>query len=104
MCGYARLFVPTLPQNLAVRAVSETQAELTWELSTNNEAVMGYYVWLSGQRVTTITDPSCKEYTFKRLKPPLTQYTFAVSAFDVAGNEGGPCALTRIRRREGGKR
>ena len=81
---------PTVPQNLAARALSERKVELTWEPSTDNEGVMGYYLWLDGERVTKITDPSYGEYTFRRLKPPSTQYTFAVSAFDGAGNESGP--------------
>jgi len=92
---------PTVPKELAVRTVSQTGAELTWEPSTDDEVVMGYYVWLNGQRVTTITDRSCTEYTFKRLKRPLTQYSFAVSAFDAAGNESGPSALVGISHRKG---
>lgn len=94
---------PTPPQNLTARAVSERQAELKWDPSTDNEGVIGYYVWLNAQRVTAITDPSCTEYTFRRLKPPLAQYTFAVSAFDAAGNESGPSDPAGIRRQNGEK-
>jgi hypothetical protein len=42
-----------------------------------------------------MTNPSHRKYTFKRLQPPLTQHTFAVSAFDAAGNESGPSVLTK---------
>ena len=82
---------PTAPLNLTAREVSETRTELTWEPSTDNEGVTGYYVWLNGARVTTITDPTYTCYTFKRLKPSATQYSFAVSAFDAAGNESQTC-------------
>ena len=83
---------PTVPQNLAACAVSERRTELTWEPSSDNKAVRGYYVWLSGKRVTTITDPGCTAYTFRRLKSSPAQHAFAVSAFDAAGNESGASA------------
>jgi len=87
---------PTVPQGLAARALSERSVELTWQPSTDNEAVAGYHVCLNGQKVTTITDPDCTRYTFLRLKPPVAGYTFAVSAFDAAGNEGEPCPVARL--------
>jgi len=95
---------PTPARNLTARAVSDRQVELTWEPSADSQDVTGYYVWLSGKRVTAITDPGHAEYTFKRLKPPVTQYTFAVSAFDAAGNESQPSAAAGIGRRKGAKR
>jgi len=86
---------PTPPGNLTVRAVSQRQATLAWRPSTDNEAVAGYYVWLNGARVTAITDPGHTRYTLGRLTPPATQCSFAVSAFDRAGNESQPCPSVR---------
>jgi hypothetical protein len=83
---------PTIPKNLTARGVSPAQAELTWDPSTDDEGVMGYYVWLDGAKVSAITDSTCTAYTFLRLKPPVEEYTFRVSAFDAAGNESEPAS------------
>jgi hypothetical protein len=88
---------PSVPPNPAARRLSESQVELTWAAANDDVAVAGYYVWLNGQKVTTITDPDCTKYTFLRLKPPLNGYTFAVSAFDAAGNESASCPTVRLR-------
>ncbi len=87
---------PTIPRNLAARAVWERRVELVWDPSNDDEALAGYHVWLNGQRVTTITDPDHTQYTFLRLKPPLADYAFAVSAFDAAGNESEPCPAAQL--------
>jgi len=89
---------PTTPRNLTARATSDRQVELTWEPSTDDKAVVGYLVWLSGSKVTTITDPSYTKYVFLRLKPPVGEHTFSVSAFDAAGNESEPCAPAKLAR------
>ena len=65
--------------------------ELTWDPSTDSEAVMGYYGWRNGKRMVAVSDPEYVRYRWLRLKLPLEQYTFAVSAFDAAGNESAPC-------------
>ncbi len=88
---------PTVPQSLAATAVSERSVELAWEASTDDEAVAGYMVWLNGARVTTITDPDHTRYTFLRLGGPPAECTFAVSAFDAAGNESEPSPPARPR-------
>ncbi|MHC4407024.1 MAG: hypothetical protein ACYTG0_46015 [Planctomycetota bacterium] len=85
---------PTVPVNLTVHGVSGARAELTWQPSTDNEGVMGYYVWLDGRRVSRITAPACTKYTLPRLKAPTGRHTFSVSAFDAAGNESRPSSPT----------
>ena len=81
------LQAPTVPRNVTARAVPRAQVELTWEPSTDDEGVMGYYVWLDESRISAITDPACTRYTFLRLTPSMEGRTFRVSAFDAAGNE-----------------
>lgn len=88
---------PTIPQGLAARAAGEGDVELTWTGATDNEAVAGYYVWLNGRRVTTVSDPNYTQYTFRQLPPPIAQYSFAVSAFDAAGNESAASASVSVR-------
>jgi len=89
---------PTTPGNLTARATSQRRVELTWEPSTDDKTVAGYFVWLRGSKVTTITDPSYTNYVFLRLKPAVEDYTFSVSAFDAAGNESQPCAPVKAAR------
>jgi hypothetical protein len=50
------------------------------------QAVAGYYVWRDGKKMAAVTDAHELRYRRLRLKPPLEQSTFAVSAFDAAGN------------------
>jgi hypothetical protein len=82
---------PSTPEGLGVRVAGAQQVGLSWEPATDNERVAGYRVWLNGRKVTTITDPEYTRYTFLRLVPPVEGHTFAVSAFDAAGNESDPC-------------
>lgn len=89
---------PSRPRDLGARAISQTQVKLTWKASSDKVGVAGYYIWLNGQRVTTITDPTYTKYTFLGLKAPLSQYTFAISAFDKAGNESRPCRAVKVKR------
>ena len=83
---------PAVPQGLTARAVSDTQVDLSWEAPADGEGVMGYSVWRNGKRLTTITDPGCTRYSMLGLEPQLAEYTFAISAFDAAGNESKPSA------------
>lgn len=90
---------PAIPQNLTVRQVSDRQIELTWKASADTEGTVGYYVWLNGKRITTVTDPSHARYTFTRLRRPTAQLSFSVSAFDAAGNESQPSPAGRAEER-----
>jgi hypothetical protein len=87
---------PAVPQGLTPAALDERRVQLTWGPSSDDEGTGGYYVWLNGRKVTTVTDPECTRYTFLRLVPPLDGYTFAVSAFDAAGNESEPCPAAAL--------
>ena len=86
-----------MPEGIAARVTGEDDVELTWKESIDNQAVAGYYVWLNGARVTTVSDPSYTRYAFRRLRRPVPQHRFAVSAFDAAGNEGDPSASVAVR-------
>jgi hypothetical protein len=86
---------PTVPAGLAAASLDERRVQLTWQPPTDDGGLAGYHVLLDGRKVTTITDPAFARYTFLRLVPPLDAYTFAVSAFDAAGNESEPCAAVK---------
>jgi hypothetical protein len=52
-------------------------------------------VWRNGKKMVAVTDPQHRRYRCLRLRLPLEQYTFAVSAFDAAGNESSACAAVQ---------
>jgi alpha-L-fucosidase len=89
---------PGVPERLAARAVGEREVELCWQPSLDNVAVAGYYVWRNGKKMVAVTDPQYLRYRWLRLKLPLEQYAFAVSAFDAAGNESSVCAAVQAGR------
>jgi chitodextrinase len=81
---------PTTPSNLAVARVTQTSVSLTWSASTDSVGVTGYDVYRDGTSVSTVALPgaiisglSCG-----------TAYTFAVDAYDAAGNRSTRAYLT----------
>jgi hypothetical protein len=48
--------------------------------------------------MVAVSDPHHLRYRWLRLKLPLEQYTFAVSAFDASGNESPPSAAAKAAR------
>jgi len=83
---------PGVPRGVTARAVSERSVELTWEAPKDNHATAGYWIRLDGHRISAVTDSACTRYVFGRLRAAAGRHTFAVSAFDAAGNESPPCA------------
>jgi chitodextrinase len=77
---------PTVPSGLSANAFSTTQVNLSWVVSSDNVGVTGYRVFRNG---TPIATPSTTTYQDTGLSPATT-YTYAVSAFDAAGNESSP--------------
>jgi chitodextrinase len=73
---------PTVPTGLSASAVSSTEIKLTWNASTDNVAVTGYYVYLNDQPLATTTSTS---FTHSGLKAGTT-YSYRVSAYDAVPN------------------
>ena len=73
---------PTVPMNLAVSGVTTSSISLTWTASTDSAGVTGYQVFRNGTQFAVTTTP---QYTDDGLTPSTT-YTYAVDAFDAAGN------------------
>src|SRR5207237_7868103 len=73
---------PTVPTGLVGVAVSSSQINLSWNASTDNVGVTGYYVYLNDVALTTTTATS---FTHSGLTAGTT-YNYRVSAFDAAGN------------------
>ena len=81
---------PADPTNLVVTAPTYSSIALTWTPSTDDKAVAGYNIYLSGDSIDTVTDTT---YTVTGLTPE-TEYAVAVEAFDAAGNKSAKVSDT----------
>jgi hypothetical protein len=88
---------PSVPGNLQAAAVSSTQIDLSWSLSTDNVNVMGYKVYRNGILITTLLG-DYRNYSDTGLTGS-TQYCYTISAHDAAGNQSEQsapaCAITQ---------
>src|SRR6267143_1734098 len=73
---------PSAPTGLTASAVSSSQINLSWTASSDNVGVSGYRVFRNGAQIATT---SATSFTNTGLSPSTT-YTYAVAAFDAAGN------------------
>jgi chitodextrinase len=73
---------PTVPTNLATTSVGSQTVSLSWNASTDNVATTGYRVYRDGTQIATTASTSYTDSTAS----PLTTYTYAVAAYDAAGN------------------
>jgi hypothetical protein len=74
---------PTVPNGLAITAVSPSEVKVTWKPSTVDTGVKGYRIYRNGAYLKT-TDAT--SMTDKGLKPKM-RYCYRVSARDVSGKE-----------------
>ena len=74
---------PTTPSNVRVKVDSSSQVEVRWDASTDNFRVDGYGILRNGVPISTNTVPGC--FVDFGLSPG-TSYTYALQAFDPAGN------------------
>ncbi len=84
--GSADTVAPTVPGGLSANAVSSSRIDLSWAAATDNVDVVGYRIFRNGAAITTSTATSYSDSGVS----PSTTYSYAVSAFDVAGNESAP--------------
>src|SRR5207248_6346726 len=73
---------PSVPTGLRATAVSSSQINLSWTASSDNVGVSGYRVFRNGAQIATT---SATSFTNQGLSPSTT-YSYAVAAFDAAGN------------------
>ena len=83
---------PSQPQNLSVSAESFYSASLTWIASSDDRDVAGYYVYRDGEAAGSSTSAS---YTDESLSAETT-YSFAVAAYDDAGNVSTNSATVQV--------
>ncbi len=76
---------PTVPTNLSATAVNANLVELSWTASTDSGGVAGYDVYRNGTLIGTSPSPTYADTTVAG----GTAYSYAVSAYDAAGNVSG---------------
>jgi chitodextrinase len=86
---------PTTPTGLSADASSGTQVDLSWNASTDNNAVAGYTIYRDGTSLATVSG-STLTYTDAGVQTGVT-YSYSVDAFDDAGNhstQSSPVSVT----------
>ena len=84
---------PSVPTGLTGTAVSSTQINLTWNASTDNVGVKGYYVYLNDVALAVTTTLS---YTHTGLIAGTT-YNYRVSAYDAVPNHSAWTAPVAVK-------
>jgi alpha-tubulin suppressor-like RCC1 family protein len=74
---------PTTPSGLIVSLASTSQIDLSWSPATDNASVQGYKLYRNTAYLKSVPSTTASD-TGLYLK---TQYCYAVSAYDEAGNE-----------------
>ncbi len=74
---------PTIPGNVQASAISTSQVNFNWNLSTDNIAVTGYKIFRNGTQIATTSSTSYQDSGLSQ----ATTYTYSVKAYDGAGNE-----------------
>ncbi|HEX4104025.1 MAG TPA: fibronectin type III domain-containing protein [Candidatus Paceibacterota bacterium] len=75
---------PSMPSLLHLAVKSPTEIDLTWQASTDNVGVVGYYIYLNSAEIATVSSTPTA-YASTGLSPATT-YAYTVAAFDAAGN------------------
>ncbi len=73
---------PSAPFNLSAKPVSMSEIDLAWSLSYDNVGVVGYHVYRNGAQIAIANSPSYADTGLAS----LTNYNYAVDAYDAAGN------------------
>jgi len=77
---------PTTPTGLSAIAVSDSQINLSWSASTDNDVIAGYRVYRNGAFLIQLADFTTYQDTGLT---PSTTYSYNVDAIDAAGNVSG---------------
>ena len=87
---------PSVPAGLTAQAGSSSAVDLSWSPSTDNVGVAGYKVFRNGTQVATAPTPAYRDTGLSE----ATSYSYAVSAFDAAGNESARSSVASVTTRD----
>jgi len=76
---------PSIPAGLSATAISSSQIDLSWNISTDNIAVGGYVVYRNSSPIATTTGLTYSDTGLAA----STLYTYNVEAFDTSNNYSG---------------
>lgn len=74
---------PSVPDGLTASGTSISRIDLSWTASTDDVGVAGYQIFRDGTQIATSTTTSYQDSGLA----VSTAYSYAVSAYDAAGNE-----------------
>ena len=75
---------PSVPRDLIASHITKTSLDLSWTASTDNEAVIGYYVY-QGDNSISVGMADGNSFAVNGLTPGNT-YEFTIAAYDEVGN------------------
>ncbi|WP_182914175.1 glycosyl hydrolase family 8 [Paenibacillus sp. 1011MAR3C5] len=87
---------PSVPANIKGTALTHQSIALSWDASTDNEAVTGYAIYRDNVKVG---DTSGTTYTDSGLKLG-TSYSYEISAYDARDNESGKSAAVIVKTKD----
>jgi hypothetical protein len=77
---------PSTPLSLQAEAISNSQIDLSWESSTDNVNVAGYYIYRDGTKIAEIAETNYSDTGLSK----GTFYDYFVIAFDETKNKSIP--------------
>jgi hypothetical protein len=83
---------PSVPSGVQATALTSRSVRVSWSESTDDTSVTGYRIRRNGSAVTTASGLEWTDTTAL----PGTTYSYAVSAFDGAGNESAPSSPAQV--------
>ncbi|WP_420603227.1 DUF2341 domain-containing protein [Flagellimonas sp.] len=84
---------PSTPTNLSSVGNTDTTADLSWNLATDNIGVTGYKIFKDGTLEATLGNVTTYQVTGLAAS---TTYGFMVTALDAAGNESAPSSTISV--------
>lgn len=83
---------PTTPSDVSANDVGPYSVDLSWSASTDNEDVLGYYIYINGSNSFSVPTESA---TLTGLSTD-TSYSIRISAYDAAGNESAQSSAISV--------
>lgn len=89
---------PSIPANLTGGSSSSSTVSLSWNASTDNVGVAGYYVLRNGVKIATTAETYFQDSGLAG----ATTYVYMLKAFDLAGNVSPPSLSLDITTKDAG--
>ncbi|PWF46669.1 carbohydrate binding domain-containing protein [Massilia glaciei] len=84
---------PTAPTAVAAAAIDANTVSVSWNASTDNVRVAGYYVFRNNVQIASVVNGTGH---VDNTAAPATGYSYAIKAYDAAGNISGMSAAAAV--------